>query len=263
MGIPISRELAERLIDLRWGSPRQMASGWADRISDGFQKTGEPRDAKSIYRWLAKGLPNEPDAVFGFAAALGVDPVALIDIESSSFQADLYKEWLKFVVNMQSHGKFSSLWPMVRPGVFWPQAAISHDYYDCKWSVCTFRHSADQIANVYAQISILGESDEDEASTHRVYYFAYKREGARDGLWRPYGIVRRRGTEAICIAHNGDMGHGDEDEPARFVIGDDGLIQVETFFGPGPTDFKVACLHPFSVELCAPSRARGSLRFTA
>ena len=262
MGIPIHKGFVTELISGRWDSVDELEKGWIERVSTDLQKTGAARNRATIYRWLAQGLPNKRDEIFGLSAALGVDPLVMLDMESSDFQRLLKLEWIFFLANMENRGRMSSLWPLVRPSAHWPNLAISHDYYSCKWTTVEFRHPAAPLANVYAQARLFSDPDEDQKTAHRIYYFAYRRHGARDGLWRPYGIVRKRGFDAMCLGHNGDMLEQADGRPRMVKIDDDGCLDVETFFGPGPCDFKIACLHPFSLELIVPSRAQAALRFS-
>ncbi len=263
MGIPINRNFTKALIARRWNGIDDLAEGWAERVEDGLQKSGRARDRATIYRWLSRGLQNRRDEVFGFAAVLGVDPLVLLDTESAEFQKLIKREWFFFLANLEGRGAYSALWQLVRPSAHWPNAGIAHDFYARQWSTIEFRHPADAQRNIYAQIHLGCESDDQQAHVHRVYYFAYRRIGARDGLWRPYGMVRKRGLEATCLGHNGDANENEHGLPARLALGRDGTIDVETFFGPGPSEFKVACLHPFALEVIVPSRATSSLRFPA
>lgn len=262
MGIPIHKRFVTELISGRWDGVDELERGWSERVEAGLQKIGSGRDRGTIYRWLSRGLPNKRDEIFGLAAALGIDPIVLLDIESNGFQKLLKLEWIFFLANMESRGRMSALWPLIRPSAHWPNLSISHDYYSCKWTTIEFRHPARDLCNVYAQIQLCGDPDEDQVSAHRIYYFAYRRHGARDGLWRPYGIVRKRGLETICLGHNGDMMEQPDGQPTMVKIDESGILDVETFFGPGPSDFKVACLHPFTLELIVPSQAKVCLRFS-
>ncbi|GGN59066.1 hypothetical protein GCM10011349_39240 [Novosphingobium indicum] len=263
MGILISKAFVRQVIQDRWGAVGELEQGWAERVATGLQKVGEFRDRKTIYRWLSRGLPNDRDSIFGFAATLGVDPLVMLDIENPKFQQLLQVEWFFFLANLANSGKLSAFWPLVRPAVDWPNPEISHDFYDSTWATIEFRHTADQVRNVFAQLRITGDAEEAEFTAHRVYYLAYRRQGARDGLWRPYGIVRKRGRRAICLAHNGDMWEDENGKPTEVIVDDGGSLDIETFFGPGPCEFKVACLHPFALDVVAPSRAGKALRFSA
>lgn len=262
MGIPINKTFVTEQISIRWDSVDELQNGWAERVAIRLQKVGSPRDRGTIYRWLARGLPNKRDEIFGLSAALGIDPLVMLDIENSAFQKLLKLEWIFFLANMEHRGRMSALWPLVRPSAHWPNLSISHDYYSCNWTTIEFQHPATSPCNVYAQIRLLGDPDEDQRTDHRIYYFAYRRLGARDGLWRPYGIVRKRGLEAICLGHNGDMMEQPDGQPKVIKLDDGGAVDVETFFGQGPTDFKVACIHPFTLECIVPSRAGICLRFS-
>ncbi len=261
MGIPVNKAFVQQVINDRWGSVGELEKGWAERVAEGFQKIGRARNRKTIYRWLKSGLPNDRDSIFGFAAVLGIDPLVMFDIESLKFEKILRLEFAFFLANLISLGKLSAIWPLLRPSAHWPSVEISNDFYDTIWSTVEFTHPAEQVSNVYAHIRLIGDPQDDVRHAHRVYYFAYKRKRGKDNLWRPYGIVHKRGRRAICMGHNGDMWEGDDSIPTELTVADDGVIDVETFFGPDACDFKVACLHPFSLTFSAPSRARKALRF--
>lgn len=263
MAIPIHKQFVLDLIAERWDNVDELEKGWAERIESGRQKTGRSRDRATIYRWLAKGLPNRRDEILGFSAALGIDPLVIFDLESPAFQKMLGLEWIFYAANMESRGRTSAIWPLIRPSAHWPNISISHDYYSRSWTVFEFCHTADPLCNVYAQIRLSPGVDEDHINSHRIYYFAYRRKGARDGLWRPYGMVRKRGLDAICLGHNGDMMALENGQPKVVRVDEMGAVDVETFFGPGPCEFKVACLDPFELDLIVPSRAKVCLRFSA
>lgn len=262
MAIPINKAFVSELINGRWDTVDELEKGWAERVGIGHQKVGTARDRATIYRWLTQGLPNKRDEIFGLSAALGIDPMVMLDLESSAFQKLLKLEWVFFLANMENRARMSALWPLVRPSAHWPNLSVSHDYYSCNWTTIEVRHDAASLCNVYAQFRLHADPDEDQKSTHRIYYFAYRRHGARDGFWRPYGIVRKRGFEAICVGHNGDMMEQPDGRPTVTKVDDNGVLDVETFFGPGPADFKIACIHPFALECIVPSRAASCLRFS-
>jgi hypothetical protein len=263
VAIPIHKQFVGDLILKRWGNVDELEKGWAERVESGLQKTGRSRDRATIYRWLAQGLPNKRDEIFGFSAALGIDPVVLFDLESAAFQKMLRLEWIFFGANMEKRSRISAIWPMIRPSPHWPNLSICHDYYSRTWSVSEFSHPAHDLCNVYAQVRLRPEDSQDQINSHRAYYFAYRRKGARDGLWRPYGIVRKRGLEAICFGHNGDMMSLEDGEPSVVIVEECSSVDIETFFGPGPCEFKVACLDPFELRLIVPSRGTRCLRFSA
>lgn len=263
MGIPISKGFVSDLIESRWDRVDVLEQAWHQRVELKQQKTGSARDRGTIYRWLKIGLPNKRDEIFGFSAALGIDPLVILDIENPAFQKLLKLEWVFFLSNMSSRGRMSAIWPLIRPSAHWPSLAISHDYYSRAWTTVEFSHAAETLCNVYASIRLHLPPDDDPKTSHRIYYFAYRRKGARDGLWRPYGIVRKRGFETICMGHNGDVMELPDGRPKTVRTDENGSVGVETFFGPGPADFRIACIDPFTADLVVPSQGGDCLRFRA
>lgn len=115
MAIPINKPFVTQQIAGRWDNVDELEKGWAERVTLGLQKIGSARDRGTIYRWISRGLPNKRDEIFGLSAALGIDPLVLLDIESSAFQKLLKLEWIFFLANMEQRGRMSALWPLVRP----------------------------------------------------------------------------------------------------------------------------------------------------
>ena len=92
MAISLNADLVHALIEERFGSIADLAVEWEERVASGIQRVGRPRNRASIYRWLKSGLPSHRDDVLGFAAALDVDPVALLDIDRpDAFPARLFR----------------------------------------------------------------------------------------------------------------------------------------------------------------------------
>lgn len=261
MAVPIASQFCRDLVKQRWGSVDQMALGWRESIAEGQMAESEAKDRASIYRWLARGLPNKAGDIFGFCAMLDVDPLVLVDIESQDFRDAIPRERALFLANLSALSRISSLWPLVKPAVHWPDAAISNDYYRRTWSTFRFDHKADTHANCAAHIRLRLVDGEAEEYAHRVFYFAWRRQGSPDQHWRPYGILRKRGRDTMIATEAGDMNIGEDNRPGTSRVGPNGEIDVETWFGPNPAEFKIACLHPFTAQVTAPSRARNALTF--
>lgn len=252
MAIPIEASLVQQLIQQHWDSVDELALGWEERCRCGIQKTGAHKDRATIYRWLKQGLPNRRDEIFGLAAALDVDPFAIVNVDDGSFLRLFERERMLFLLNQHTASRLSALWPLLRPSRHWPDQLISHDFYARDWSIFDFDHPAEDIRNVYAHISIRPERDQSREMLS-VFYIAYRRAGALDGLWRPYGIIRQRGGTAEVIA---EMGYRRE-----IALASSDQIDVETFFGPGGAHFRVASLHSFKAQVTAPSHCEQALRF--
>lgn len=255
MAIPIDADFLLDLIKRRWDSVDEFAVGWEERCRSRLQKVGEPRDRATIYRWLKLGLPNRREEVMGLCATLDVDPLALVDLDSGAFIKLFERERQLFLLNQPIRSRLSVLWPLIRPSPHWPDFGIGHDYFARPWSLFEFEHPARDIVNVFAQIRLHDRAEPEAAEPVRVYHFAYRKAGALDRLWRPYGIVRRRGNQVIAVA---EMGWRDMRSPDP-----EGVIDAETFFGPGPASFRIASLHAFDAEIIAPSQAVAAVRFPA
>lgn len=75
-------------------------------------------------------------------------------------------------------------------------------------------------------------------------------------MWRPYGSVMRFEGEIMLISEDGDIHEQSLAEPAREVA-------VETYFGPGGAEFRVASPHVFDLVVAAPSTDGSHVRFRA
>ena len=64
------------------------------------------------------------------------------------------------------------------------------------------------------------------------------------------------GQKVVLVSESGDLQEQALGETAS-------TIAVETHFGPGAAEFRVASLHAFELSVTAPSHDAGSLRFGA
>ena len=72
-------------------------------------------------------------------------------------------------------------------------------------------------------------------------------------MWRPYGFVLREGGRIALFQVRGATAFSE-------IRPDAGAFVVETWFGPGAADFRVASLHAFDLALDAES-SLPSVRF--
>jgi hypothetical protein len=75
-------------------------------------------------------------------------------------------------------------------------------------------------------------------------------------MWRPYGTVVGYEGEVCLLMENGTYQRQPETRSPAVVV-------AETWFGPGPAEFRVAALHEFEVTVQVPSEERGVVRFLA
>ena len=253
VAISLNADLVHALIEERFGSIADLAVEWEERVAAGVQRVGKPRNRASIYRWLKSGLPSHRDDVLGFAAALDVDPVALLDIDATAIEQHFAKERWLFQLRSVHRSALAPLWAIYQPRPSWPNEEIAHNYYGRSWCTEDFAHDPQKIANVYAAVQ-LSATEADTAFFPHAYHFAYRRPNARDGIWRPYGTVVAYRDEVRLISESGDYQSIERSDES-------GLVVVETYFGPGPAEFRVASLHGFTVRLEVPSTQQGCLRF--
>jgi len=88
----------------------------------------------------------------------------------------------------------------------------------------------------------------------QVWHFAFKSPLGIFREWRPYGFVEVFEDQISLFHFNGHMQVVPRPRDGRFI--------VETYFGEGSADFRVASLHPFTLEqLEAPDPRLAVVRF--
>ena len=75
-------------------------------------------------------------------------------------------------------------------------------------------------------------------------------------MWRPYGAVVGFENEVLLFSESGDRRQVQADGSPKTVA-------VETYFGEGPAEFRIASLHDFDLTLEAPSKEKSAVRFWA
>lgn len=253
MTIPLRKELVLALIERRFQSVDGLVVEWGERVASGTQKVGRARDRSTIYRWIEKGLPSTRNDIFGFASVLDVDPVGILDIDGAFVQNHFGRERRLFQIGLTQLSRLSPFWPIYIPGPTWPNEEIAHHFYGRSWCTRDFTHDPSVIANVYVAVH-LSATTNGEPVTPRTYHFAYRRLGAQDGMWRPFGTVIGLHNAVRLVSENGDYQEVSDERSSSVVV-------AETFFGPGPAEFRVASLHDFRVRIETPSKGQTSVRF--
>jgi hypothetical protein len=254
MRVPINKDLVTSLIQARFGSVDELQIEWEHRIDSRIQKIGRSRDRATIYRWLTHGLPTKQDEVYGFAAAIGVDPIILLDFDEI-LQGKFEREKHLFMKNIPQRAILAPFWSMYRPASIWPVERLTIDYFDSNWVVREFNHDPRLRSNYYAAVYLHDRKDAGPAIPV-AYHFAYRRIGARDNLWRPYGVVIGFDSNVILVAESGYQQKIFDHRSKLCVV-------VETFFGPGPASFRVASMNNFDLDIQTPSTEHLCVRFVA
>ena len=255
MAIPLDKELVHALVKQRFGSIDALVVEWEERVASGTQKTGRARDRASIYRWLQRGLPSSRDDVLGLCGVLDVDPIGILGIDGSYVAKHFAQERWLFQRGSEKRSLLAPFWPIYMPGPAWPNDEVAMNFYGRSWFVRDFAHEPTRVANVYAAVHLLSV-DRDMPLVPKTYHFAYRRTGARDGMWRPYGTVIGYRRQICLISESGDFQRVSDERSNEIVV-------TETYFGAGPAEFRVASLHDFDIRVDAPSQMKAPVRFVA
>tara|TARA_R100001244_G_scaffold6593_24_gene8163 strand:- start:36201 stop:36980 length:780 start_codon:yes stop_codon:yes gene_type:complete len=234
--------LAHKIFDEKSGGITNFTEEWASTSASEAASAQSQRSTKTIYAWLKNGLPASRDTVFSFFGALDVDPTAMVDLEKSEIPKIFGRLRHAFMMGGVNAGSFQALFDIYRPSANWPDDSLSQRFYSRDWTNFDFDHPADKYKNGYVTITVRGD---ESVSTGwpRAFHIAYRRHSNADGLWRPYGTVVCRFGKATLAHENGDIQHVDMPPQSKHHL------QFKTYFGPGPAEFRIACLHPFAGEI--------------
>lgn len=246
MKLFLDTALIHRIFDDRFGGIANFADDWTER--------GEPRTVSTIYAWLKNGLPTQRDTVFSFFGALGVDPIAVIDLDRSKLPKNFGRLRTAFMLGGVNAGGFGPLFELYRPSAGWPDEDLLQRHFNRQWTLFEFGHAAEDIKNTYATLTVRGHASE-PPDWPRAYHIAYRRRSNADGLWRPYGTVASRAKEAILVHENGDIQQ--ESMPVQSCH----QLRFKTYFGPSPVEFRLASMHPFSFHMDPEDDPAVPLRF--
>ncbi len=196
--------MAHQLFEMKFGGINNFADAWAHSDRSRMGSDSSPRSAKTIYAWLKNGLPTTRETLFSFFAALDVDPVSLIDLDRNDLRSNFGRLRHAFMLGGMNAGGFKALFELFRPCAIWPDTSLAESYYARDWTRFDFVHAAAEIINTYATITVQGDNSVD-VLWPRAFHIAYRRQSNADGLWRPYGTVVSRFSEAILVHENGDI----------------------------------------------------------
>lgn len=245
MTIPLRAKMIKKLIAHRFGSVDDFVVEWEERVRSGQQQKGRARNRGTIYRWLDEGLPSRKDDVFGFAAALDVDPITLLRIDDGFIDEHFGYERQLFQVGALNRSRLAPFWILYRSGQNWPDPETSRVFYGRNWTMREHLHDPRIISNVYARFDLI-VGDKSREATPWAIHFAYRRANSRDGMWRPYGSVVCAENRLTLISESGDL---QELETSSGTS----TFPVETYFGPGAAEFRLASLRAFDLRVVVPS----------
>lgn len=233
------------LFDEKFGGIAGFSTAWAE------SNPAIARDPKTIYGWIANGLPRNRETIFAFFGMLDTDPLALLDLERNRMPQSFGRLRRSFLLGGASAGAFKALFELYHPGPAWPSNSLTQQFYGRDWVTSDFVHSANTLVNAYAVVHV---RDAHHPTQPRAWHIAYRRIQNNDGMWRPYGTIIACGGQRILIHENGYM---------QTEIADGGCpdFRFQTYFGPSPIEFRLASLSPFNIEIDFPNAETGPLRF--
>lgn len=254
--IPLDGDLVRRLIRARYGSIDEFEAAWEGQLGASRKASGRSRSRSTIYRWIDEGFPTTKGDYLAFTGTLDVDPFALLRLERDAFQAHFASERRFLQLGSPAASLLAPVWPILQPGPHWPNQSVASRCYGRPWTVFEFAHPALDGGGYYAGV-VLTDEGRSAPAAPIAYHFAYRRKGALDGMWRPYGAVVDFGGRAVLVSESGGFVEAVRPEGA------DGAVVVETWFGPGPAEFRVASLHAFRGTLDDGAGRTPRLRFEA
>lgn len=253
--IPIDGTHVLDLINKKFGSVDNFCVEWEFKVDSKGIGSSRAKNRATVYRWLKHGLPTQISAIFGFCGVLDVDPMSIIDFENGDILKNFGRIRMEMLKGEITSSRFKAFWEMFVPGPHWPSNSLSQRFYQRDWHTLDFKHDPSQISKVYALLEISIPTDIKEYQPI-VFHIAYRRKSAADKAWRPYGSIIAKKEITKLISESGDF----QIKPSHR---NNDLVFAETFFGPGPAEFRLASLHEFTLEIQAPSTASDVVRFVA
>lgn len=202
---------------------------------------GQPPHRSTILRWLrGQTYPRDSDALLALAAAIDVDPLGIWRVDLPQFgrlcellsRALITNSWEDLLPGL------SFLPDFVLPSRSWPPQRIARMYFKRDWHVVDVAFGGDTARSVFTAFALVPDAAEMGPVGIQVWHFAWRPAG--DRAWRPYGFVRlvESSLQQLFSFSGRATSLQREATPAEFF--------VETWLGPGPVEFRIASLHPFS-----------------
>lgn len=232
-------ELLRRILDLRF--PQGIASfldHWhcaTDARGRAFTKA--PGNRATVYRWLHGDLPGSAETLLELGAVLHVDPFSLFRLSGDDPSAATAKILTAMETGLWQHKSMSLMKEFLGRRVEWPPASIGARFPN-GWHIFDFMHDPDIIAGIFGNFRV-SFPDNLEPGIPKVLHIAYRYKPHFGGRWLQYGMIRFDGPTALLVNINGSVEHG-------FAPSSTGPFTVETVFGLGPAEFRLASLTPFT-----------------
>jgi|SRR5579871_4850474 len=204
----------------------------------------------TLWRWVNGSPPTDPESILELAGAFDLDPVALFQATPRGYAA-LCRALLRTV-----GGKHTSrvtrelewIFDLIIPAEEWPPRRIATTYFHRQWHLAQFSHLAIR-KNYFQKIAIT--AGERKFGEPQVWHFAFTVPDALLPVWTPYGFVERNREEISLYHVRGYTGS----TPRKT---NENTFVVETWFGGGTAEFRIASLHPFTAALAEDNESSAS-----
>jgi transcriptional regulator with XRE-family HTH domain len=249
MVVKLNVALLRNLLD-EYGGVSGILDAWTATSSD----PDDTIDKATVHRWLTGQMPKSQERLMRLAAALDVDPLALLTITGEDIDTAV-DSLLDIVQNNSSKpAPLQLLRGFLGRLKSWPPDELVLPYFKKPWFIREFTHDPHIDANFYQLMEI--SSLEPKAPTCRpqVFHFAFQNPGGFAARWLEYGMVVRGGRQA-------DLWHINGYRQSTIYTDRVTPTHVETWCGPGPAIFRVASLHAFELTTAANPPGEGVLRF--
>ena len=214
----------------------------------------KPPVESTLWRWLTDKVDIPSSQIMSMAGVLNLDPFALFEATQESF------EWLCLrlmqSVASPSRGRlnrdFEWVSDLIAPSSEWPSKHIASDYFHREWQCTNFHHAARDTRNYYQKLKVtVGRQDFTEP---QVWHFAFRAPTLKHPIWRPYGFVIREQENVELYTLRGSTAQLTLPANTKSFV-------VETWFGLGPAEFRVASLHRFALALVPDTNNDPLIRF--
>lgn len=172
------------------------------------------------------------------AGALDLDPFVLFETTPDSYATLCLALMQKIAVRNVGPLGSELAWAhdLIVPSRDWPPRGIATRYFNNnrQWRTQDFCHTASEARNYFQRVSITAEHR--EFAEPQVWHFAFRVPGAKRPVWTPYGFIERERERVRLYQFRGHMAELEIPLDSKSFV-------VETWFGIGPAEFRVASLH--------------------
>lgn len=240
--LSLDRGLIKSALEQRYsGRVEDLQSAW-DTLGKCLRRT--PSRA-TVFRWINGNLPRNRCDFLVFCGLLDLDPMAMLCLPDGREAEAVHHLSRSFWLNSWKQPALGFLTEFFGHHADWPPKLLSRRYFRRDWTICEFEHKADVDVNYYGTIEVSACP----FSHGQTFHFAYSQRSAVISPWIQYGFVERRDCSVRLFNYNGRF-----DRCVCASKHDPCVIQ--TWFGPSPSTFRVASLHPFKLKLLHSDESR-------